>query len=582
MDIEINNVFRKNPNLKGPNSSEYIDKKEYEFRVKELIRCKNDVEYFAENYFTIVTPGVGKHLIKLYPKQKELLATFRDFNRVVTLASRQSGKTTTYSILCLWKAIFTKDYKILIGANKESTSFEIMGRIKLAYEYLPNWLKCGIITWNKSTIEFANDSKITGIPTASDSGRSGSYSMLLLDEFAFVPQNICEEFWNAVYPIISVDPESKIIIVSTPNGIGNMFYDFWSNAQYNVEESNRYKWFPFRIDWWDVPSRDEKWKEKTLADMQYDKIAFGQEYGNEFLSSSYSLIPGDVLQKIITKNQTLTKKPERVNILENNDDRFIINIYKPYEKDHAYVMGADAGDGVGADFSTMGIFDISDTSDIQQVVGYGRNDISPNEFAFILNHTGLLFGGAPLYLESNGIGSAILELLWNIYEYENILDFGSDKSSTPGIFSTNATKVMACYWVNQLLKNPNINITIREHLILTEIPTFIMKKLPNGGVTFKAAPGKLDDFMMMFIWAMFGLHKEVCEYFFNIESYFNTEVSKDIIPHKIIPLNSAYYNSSNNTKSQIEKGIKTFNQMVGLPTPENSDDDGYVLGICNF
>ena len=576
------NTYRGNSNLKGDNTVDYVSKEEYEFRVNEIIKCKNDINYFAENYYTIVSVDRGKELIKLYPKQKDFIKCLGDNKRVVCLASRQAGKcvsgntlvtirnkktgvketisiidfilknkhllikkilddkfieiididdyeietdtgwcdakslhktikyqvyilktksfslecadnhivfdenfnevfvkdlipnksiiqtknglevvediivtdtyenmydfelddntnhryytnnilshnTTLCCIFALWTTLFNPDKKILIVANKEATALEIMSRIRLSYELIPNWIKCGIKVWNKGQVIFSNDSAIEGISTSADSARGKSCNILIIDECvtgdtnitiknkitnevknipiselfinniysldysnnnkktinnyevltingwskfdgikqsktdklyklsfsddsilkctenhlilsesnnfikccdakindifidknnnkiqlvniellleeqyvydllnveknsnyitnnvnshncAFIPQGLMTEFFQSVYPIVSSGKSSKVFMVSTPNGVGNLFYETYEKARLGVDKEG---WIPFRIDWQDIPGRDEKWKETQLASFNGDQTRFAQEFGN--------------------------------------------------------------------------------------------------------------------------------------------------------------------------------------------------------------------------------------------------------------------------------------------------------------
>jgi hypothetical protein len=167
--------------IKKPGQVEYISKEEYQERVREIIKCKRDIKYFAENYFKIINLDKGLMTIKLYEKQKELLDFFVNERRCIVLASRQSSKTTTYTIYLLWLTMFHAEKKVMILANKLDTVIEICERIRLAYQYLPSFLKPGVLTWNKSEIGFSNLSVIKGFATSSDAARGFSCSCVFGD-----------------------------------------------------------------------------------------------------------------------------------------------------------------------------------------------------------------------------------------------------------------------------------------------------------------------------------------------------------------------------------------------------------------
>ena len=272
------NFIRGNENLKKPNVAVHVTEQQRIEYIKEIKKCKEDIIYFAEKFFTIISPAKGKHLIKLYDKQKQLLRAMVDRTRVISCASRQVGKTTTYTIYALHQTIFFPEQKILIAANKKDTALEIMSRIQMAYECLPNWLKPGVIEYNKGSMKFSNLSAITGVATGSTSARGSSANILILDEFSFVPHNMCREFWNSVYPVISSSKTSKVIIVSTPNGTGNLYHALWEKSQNGDIDDEGHGWYGIRIDWWDVPGRDEHWKKQQIDALGVDD--FNQEFGN--------------------------------------------------------------------------------------------------------------------------------------------------------------------------------------------------------------------------------------------------------------------------------------------------------------
>jgi len=163
--------IRSNPNLKAPDYTEYVSKEEAEFRVKEIIKCKNDIIYFANTYFTIIHMQRGKEIIKMYPEQERMVKMMSKNDRFIACCGRQTGKTTSYTIEILHSLIFKKDTKALICSNKAATSLEIIGRIQLAYELLPQWIKPGIQEFNKSTITLSNGSKVKGMATSPSSAR---------------------------------------------------------------------------------------------------------------------------------------------------------------------------------------------------------------------------------------------------------------------------------------------------------------------------------------------------------------------------------------------------------------------------
>lgn len=187
-DIQFE-VLRNSEGIKAPDSSVFVTIEDWEYYATEIAKCKNDIIYFAEKYYTIIGP-TGKQLIQLYPKQKELLQAFADNQRTIVLAARQTGKTTCYNIFALWMCLYNEDVQVLICANKESMAIEFLDRIKLAFILLPNFLKIGCKKWSGKKIIFENDSSVEASSTTPDSARGKSCSILLLDECLTKNNNI--------------------------------------------------------------------------------------------------------------------------------------------------------------------------------------------------------------------------------------------------------------------------------------------------------------------------------------------------------------------------------------------------------
>jgi hypothetical protein len=230
----------------------------------------------------------------MWPFQEKMLKLFKDNRFVITKCPRQVGKTTTTVAYLLHATLFQDSQNVAVLANKGSLARDILGKYQLAYENLPMWLQQGVITWNKGNVELENGSKIIAASTSSSAIRGGAFNIVFLDEFAFVPQNIATEFFNSVYPVISSGKKTKIIIVSTPNGM-NLFYKLWMDS---INKKNDY--VSFEIHWSHVPGRDEKWKEETIRNTSLRQ--FQQEFETEFLGSSNTLISGYKLQQLVYRD----------------------------------------------------------------------------------------------------------------------------------------------------------------------------------------------------------------------------------------------------------------------------------------
>lgn len=239
-------------------------------QVSEFIKCAEDPIYFIKTYIKIVSIDKGLVPFELWPFQEEMINTMKDNRFVIAKMPRQVGKTTTVAGLLLWYALFHESFKIAILANKEKQSREILARIKLAFEHIPKWLQQGIVEFNKGNIELENGSKILAASTSSTAIRGDSFNLIYLDEFAFVPNTIQDDFFASVYPTISSGQSSKVLITSTPNGM-NMFYKIWTDSE---QGRNNYK--RVSVHWSDVPGRTKQWQEETIRNTS--ERQFSQEF----------------------------------------------------------------------------------------------------------------------------------------------------------------------------------------------------------------------------------------------------------------------------------------------------------------
>lgn len=249
------NIYLGNPNLKKANTSIEFT----EDNIIEFLRCKEDPVYFAEHYVKIVNVDRGLIPFDMYEFQKKLITNFHKNRFNICKMPRQTGKSTTVVSYLLHYAIFNDNVNIGILANKASTARELLERLQIAYENLPKWMQQGILSWNKGSLMLENGSKIIAASTSASAVRGMSFNIVFLDEFAFIPNNIADQFFASVYPTISSGKSTKVIIVSTPHGM-NHFYRMWHDA-----ERGKNEYVPTDVHWTEVPGRDEKWKAQTIA-----------------------------------------------------------------------------------------------------------------------------------------------------------------------------------------------------------------------------------------------------------------------------------------------------------------------------
>ena len=439
----------------------------------EYKKCMKNPAYFAKTYCKVISLDKGLVPFDLYPYQEKMFKAF-DKNRFnIVLACRQSGKSISSVAYLLWYALFHTEKTIAILANKGATAREMLARVTLMLENLPFFLQPGTKALNKGSIEFSNNSRILAAATSGSSIRGLSVSLLYLDEFAFVEK--AAEFYTSTYPVISSGTNTKVIITSTANGIGNMYYNLWQGAEQGV---NDYK--PFRVDWWDVPGRDQHWKLQTIANTS--PLQFDQEFGNTFFGTGDTLINAETLMKLRAKAPF--QIAEQGNLM----------VYSDVKKKHDYIMTVDVARGRGQDYSTFTLIDIS-TKPFEQVAVYRCNTISPILFPTIIYKYALLYNNAYVVIESNDSGQVVCNGLYHDFEYENMHVSNAIKANALGTEMTRKVKRLGCSAIKDLLETEQLKIVDEETIL--EISTFIGK-----GQSYEASEGNHDDIMMNLV--MFG------------------------------------------------------------------------------
>ena len=466
MLLQKNDTYLGNPNVKRDGIITQWTNDE----VREYARCMKDPSYFATTYCKIISLDEGLVPFELYPYQEKMFEAF-DANRFnIVLACRQSGKSISSVAYLLWYALFHTEKTIAVMANKGATAREMLGRITLMLENLPFFLQPGCKALNKGSIEFSNNSRIVAAATSGSSIRGMSVSLLYLDEFAFVEN--AAEFYTSTYPVISSGTNTKIIITSTANGIGNVFHKIWEGAAQGINEFK-----PFRVDWWDVPGRDENWKNQTIANTS--QLQFDQEFGNTFFGTGDTLINAETLLKLRAKNP--------LRYLEGGD----LKIYEETQKEHEYVMLVDVSKGRGQDYSTFNVIDIS-ARPFKQVAVYRNNLISPLLFPNIIYKWANSYNKAYVVIESNDQGSLVTNGLYHDLEYENMHVESAIKANALGIEMTRKVKRLGCSSFKDILENNKLEVCDDDTIL--EISTFVAK-----GVSYEASPGNHDDLVMNFI-----------------------------------------------------------------------------------
>lgn len=460
-----------NPNVKRDGVSEEWDAK----KLREYKKCMKDPAYFCRKYVKVIHLDKGLVPFKLYPYQEKMFEHFNDNRFNIVLACRQSGKSISSVGYLLWYALFHPEKTIAILANKGMTAREMLARVTLMLENLPFFLQPGCKALNKGSIELSNNSRIIAAATSGSSIRGMSVNLLFLDEFAFVEN--AAEFYTSTYPVISSGKDTKVIITSTANGIGNTYHKIWEGA---VQGVNEYK--PFRVDWWDVPGRDEKWKEQTVANTS--TLQFDQEFGNTFFGTGNTLIEGQVLLDLRSRNP-----------ISHHEGGSLL-IYEEPVEDHMYIMTVDVSKGRGQDYSTFTVIDVSQRP-FKQVCVYRNNSISPILYPNVIYKYANLYNEAYVIIENNDAGMLVCQGLYQDLEYENIHLESAVKADAIGVTMNRKTKRIGCSGIKDILETNKLEI-VDENTIM-EISTFVSK-----GQSYEASDGNHDDLMMNLV--MFGYY----------------------------------------------------------------------------
>ena len=456
-----------------------------EEQVAEIIKCTEDPVHFIRNYVKIVNVDHGLVPFNMWPFQEEMVKTFHENRFCIAKMPRQVGKTTTTVGYMLWSVLFNPDYTVGILANKGSLAREILYRLTKAYEYLPLWLQQGVVVWNKGNIELENGSKIFAYATSADGVRGGSYNLIFLDEFAFVPHNMAQDFFQSTYPVISSGQTTKVIIVSTPNGL-NQFYKMWTDS---IEGRSTYK--PLEVHWSQVPGRDEAWKNETIRNTSEEQ--FRVEFETEFIGSSATLISGTKLRSLAFHNPL------------SSDEG--LDIYEQPIPGRLYICTVDCAEGVEADYSTINVVDVTQTP-YRQVAKYRNNKLPLLFFPTIIYSVAKKYNEAYALIETNNIGQQVVDILHYDLEYENIyklehhhikgqsISAGFRRSTSFGIKTTKSVKKIGCANLKTLIENDKL--IINDFDTIAEMNTFSRVR-----DSYSAEEGNNDDLVMglvLFAW----------------------------------------------------------------------------------
>jgi hypothetical protein len=536
-------VYLGNPNLKKANTEIQFT----EENVKEFLKCKDDPVYFARQYIKIVNVDEGLVPFTMWPFQEKLIKNFHKNRFNICMMPRQTGKSTTSVSYLLHYAIFNDNINIGILANKAATARDLLGRLQTAYENLPKWMQQGIVAWNKGSMDLDNGSKIMAASTSAAAVRGMTFNIIFLDEFAFVPNHIADDFFSSVYPTISSGKSTKIIIVSTPKGM-NHFYRMWHDA-----ERGKNEYVPTEVHWSEVPGRDAKWKKQTIANTS--EAQFKVEFECEFLGSVDTLIAPSKLKSMAYNDPVQTNGH--------------LMVYETPMKKRDYIITVDVARGISKDYSAFVVFDITEFP-YRVVAKYRDNEIKPMLFPSVIMDVALAYNEAFILCEVNDIGDQVASILQYDLEYENVLMCAmrgrsgqivgtgfSGKKTQLGVKMSVTVKKVGCSNLKTLIEEDKLQIL--DYDIISELTTFVQKRQ-----SFEAEEGCNDDLAMclvIFAWLV-------------AQEYFKEMTDNDV--------RKRIYEEQ---KNQIEQDMAPFGFMTdGLNDEENEivDSSGDVWKVDEY
>ena len=536
-------VYLGNPNLKKANTEiEFTEE-----NVKEFLKCKDDPVYFARKYIKIINVDEGLVSFDMWPFQEKLIRRFHANRFNICMMPRQTGKSTTSVSYLLHYAIFNDNINIGILANKAATARDLLGRLQTAYENLPKWMQQGIVAWNKGSMDLDNGSRIMAASTSAAAVRGMTFNIIFLDEFAFVPNHIADDFFSSVYPTISSGKSTKIIIVSTPKGM-NHFYRMWHDA-----EKGRNEYVTTEVHWSEVPGRDAKWKKQTIANTSEQQ--FKVEFECEFLGSVDTLIAPSKLKAMAYNDPVQTNGH--------------LMVYETPIKERDYILTVDVARGISKDYSAFVVFDITEFP-YKVVAKYRDNEIKPMLFPSVIMDIALAYNEAYVLCEVNDIGDQVASILQYDLEYENVLMCAmrgrsgqivgtgfSGKKTQLGVKMSVTVKKIGCSNLKTLIEEDKLRIL--DYDIISELTTFVQKRQ-----SFEAEEGCNDDLAMclvIFAWLV-------------AQEYFKEMTDNDV--------RKRIYEEQ---KNQIEQDMAPFGFMTdGLNDEENEivDSSGDVWKVDEY
>lgn len=451
-------------------------------QVREYVKCSKDPLYFIRAYAKIVSLDDGIISFDPFPYQERMINGIHDNKNTLGKLFRQAGKSTIVAAYFAWYVLFNDNKTAVILANKQAIAIEIFERVQFIIENVPKWLQQGVVEWNKKSLVLENGSRCIAAATSASAVRGMSVNLLLLDEFAHLKPNLADEFIASVFPTISSSESSKLIIISTPNGL-NHYHKLWTEA---VNGNNDFKTVEGK--WQENPKRSPEWAEaqrKKLGD-----VKFRQEIECTFEGSSYTLIDGVKLATIAIEQPLYNK------------DNF--EVYEAPQRDRSYVMTVDVSRGRHRDYSAFSVFDVSEMP-YKVVAIFKDNEISTLEYPHLIYNTARQYNDAFILVEINDLGEEVSNTIWYEYEYENIyFTSGNELSQTrgyPGVRTTSKVKSLGCSVLKDLVEKDQL--ILNSHRIIEELGLFVIHRK-----TYASEDTTVNDDLCTTLWLFAWLTKQ--------------------------------------------------------------------------
>jgi hypothetical protein len=413
---------------------------------EEKDRCSKDPAYFICKYITVTHPVKGRIPFELYNFQRKILDAIQGNRFNLLRKFRQAGCTTLMCAYTLWYIIFHKNKTVMVVSigDRESTLF--LDRVKEMYNGLPNFLKPQTLVENKHDIRLSTGSKIRAQPAGA--GRSESVSFLVVDEAAFIED--LPKFWKAVFPTISTG--GNAILLSTVNGMSNLYYELWRDAKLNKNSFNA-----IQIHWREHPEYNTPEWEKTMRD-NLGPRAWRQEIECEFLGTGETFIDSDNLTKISS------------NISPDFQESYHrrLRTWESPKVNTLYILSIDPAFGVGQNKTAFHIFNLYTG---EQVAEFYSNETKTKDLIPIIYALGNEYNQALVACERNSLGMIIIQDLFERYEYENMYTDIEDGELGIPVYNTKSRDALLEALEESIYNN---KILIRSSRLFEELGSFVI------------------------------------------------------------------------------------------------------------